>query len=83
MRFSRFPKGRRRHTPGKMNRLEQRHALRLTSRKQLGEIIDFWFERVKQRAAQERDDAIRAAHARYDARVEAVEWLGAVIGGAP
>lgn len=38
-------------------------------------------ERLKQRAAQERDEAVRAAHERYAARVDAINWLGAAIGG--
>lgn len=39
-------------------------------------------QRLMARAAQERDDAVRAAHERYAARVDAINWLSAAIGGA-
>lgn len=39
-------------------------------------------QRLMARAAQERDDAVRAAHERYAARVDAINWISAAIGGA-
>lgn len=41
------PKGRRaRHTPGVPNRTEAEYAAGLTLRRAAGEIVDFWFEAV-------------------------------------
>lgn len=45
------PRGRGRHVPGVMNKLEREYATHLALRKAAGEISDFWFEGIKLKLA--------------------------------
>lgn len=47
----RFATGRRTHTPGAMNKLEQAYAEHLNLRKLAGEVLGWWFEAVNLRLA--------------------------------
>ncbi len=51
MGFHRFAKGRKRHTPGVMNKREQRYELVLRARQQAGEIAWYAFEALKLKLA--------------------------------
>lgn len=51
IRFPTRARGRRRHKPGQMNRLEEKYAALLDGRKAAGEILSWWFEGVKLKLA--------------------------------